>query len=150
MIFDDATRVKGAIKLTNSGVAMDHYQWSHDNSEEFRKGWIKAGDSIPALADQMHLPSDTLQSTIEHYNSSCKAGYDAELGRSASTLLPIVQPPFYAIELWPAIINTQGGPKEKLASAGSKCVGTPHPPLIQCRRTRLALAPQLSRRWECE
>ena len=111
LIFDEETRLKGPIGWTNSGVAMDNYKWSADNSAEIRKGWIKAANEIKALAGQINLPPDSLQSTIAQYNSCCKEGCDPELGRSANTLIPMARAPFYAIELWPAIINTQGGPK---------------------------------------
>jgi hypothetical protein len=111
LIFDENTRLRGPVGWTNSGVAMDHYKWSADNSAEISKGWIKTADDLDELASQINVPSDCLQSTIAQYNSYCREGSDAEFGRSANTLIPIAMSPFYAIELWPAIINTQGGPK---------------------------------------
>jgi succinate dehydrogenase/fumarate reductase flavoprotein subunit len=111
LIFDEETRLKAPIGWTNSGVAMDHYKWSADNSAEIRKGWIKAADDISTLASRMNLPPNSLRATIDQYNSSCKDGRDPEFDRSADTLVAIAKPPFYAIALWPAIINTQGGPK---------------------------------------
>jgi succinate dehydrogenase/fumarate reductase flavoprotein subunit len=130
LIFDEQTRVKGGpIGWTNSGVAMDHYQWSADNSAEIRKGWIKAADDITTLASQMDLPPGSLRSTIERYNSSCEEGCDPEFDRSANTLMALASPPFYAIELWPAIINTQGGPKRNANAQVLNVWGRPIPRL---------------------
>jgi succinate dehydrogenase/fumarate reductase flavoprotein subunit len=125
LIFDEETRLKGPVGWTNSGVAMDNYKWSADNSAEIRKGWIKAADEITALASQINLPPDFLQSTITQYNSFCKEGYDPEFGRSANTLIPIAKSPFYAIDLWPAIINTQGGPRRNARAQVLNVWGSP-------------------------
>ena len=111
LIFDEETRLRGPVGWTNSGIAMDNYEWSVDNSAEIRKGWIKAAENVATLASQINIPPDFLQPTIVQYNSYCKEGYDPEFGRSANTLIPIAKSPFYAVDLWPAIINTQGGPK---------------------------------------
>jgi succinate dehydrogenase/fumarate reductase flavoprotein subunit len=89
----------------------DFYQWSADNSAEIEKGWIKAADSIAALAGEVNMRPDYLQSTISQYNVNCVGGYDPEFGRSTNTLIPIARSPYYAISLWPSLYNTQGGPK---------------------------------------
>jgi predicted oxidoreductase len=51
-----------------------------------------------------------LEETITRYNGSCKAGKDQDFGRAKEDLRPL-EPPLYAIQLWPALINTQGGPR---------------------------------------
>jgi succinate dehydrogenase/fumarate reductase flavoprotein subunit len=111
LIFDEDTRTRGAIARTERGKVSDLYQWSADNSTEIQKGWIKAADSIAALASQIGMRPDYLQSTISQYNVNCVGGYDAEFGRSTNTLIPVARSPYYAIALWPSLYNTQGGPK---------------------------------------
>ena len=111
VIFDEDTRVRGAIGRTDRGKASDVYQWSPDNSAEVRKGWIKAADNIGDLAPQINLRPEQLQTTIAQYNYLCVGGYDPEFGRAPHTLVPIATPPFYAIAIWPSLYNTQGGPK---------------------------------------
>ena len=111
LVFDETTRLKGPVGWTSSGRVSDIYQWSADNSVEIEKGWIKTGETVGALAARLQINQESLDSTIAQYNLSCKRGSDPEFGRVANTLLPIVKSPFYAIALWPAIINTQGGPK---------------------------------------
>jgi len=111
LVFDETTRLKGPIGWTSSGRVSDIYQWSADNSVEIKKDWIKSGQTVSALAARLEINQESLESTITQYNLSCKQGCDLEFDRAANTLLPIVKYPFYAIALWPAIINTQGGPK---------------------------------------
>jgi succinate dehydrogenase/fumarate reductase flavoprotein subunit len=110
-IFDEDTRMRGAIGRTDRGKVSDVYQWSADNGAEIRKGWIRAADHIGELAPQIGLRPEQLQTTIAQYNLMCVSGYDPELGRSPNTLIPIATPPFYAIAIWPCLYNTQGGPK---------------------------------------
>ncbi len=52
-----------------------------------------------------------LQAAINQYNIDCAAGKgDTVFGRTAATMLPLQTPPYYAIALWPAGPNTNGGP----------------------------------------
>ena len=111
VIFDEDTRMRGAVARADHGKVSDVYQWSPDNSAEIRKGWIKAAENITDLAYQINIRPDVLQTTVAQYNLQCVGGYDPELGRPPHTLVPIGRSPYYAIEIWPCLFNTQGGPK---------------------------------------
>ena len=78
---------------------------------EVRKGWIRAADNLADLARQINIRPDILQATVAQYNLQCVGGYDPEFGRAADTLVPLGRAPYYAMELWPCLFNTQGGPK---------------------------------------
>ena len=47
---------------------------------------------------------------MRRWNRACDAGHDAEFGRTLM-LEPIAAGPFYAVELSPSMLNTQGGPR---------------------------------------
>lgn len=111
VIFDEDTRMRGAVAETGRGKISDVYQWSSDNSAEIPKGWIKAAENIADLGYQINVRPDHLQMTIAQYNLQCVGGYDPEHGRSPDTLIPLGRPPYYAMEIWPCLFNTQGGPK---------------------------------------
>ncbi len=111
VIFDEDTRLRGPVASTEQGKVSDYHQWSKDNCVEIKKGWIKAADTIADLAPQINVRADQLQATIAHYNMQCVGGYDAEYGREPDTLVPIARGPYYAVEMWPCLFNTQGGPK---------------------------------------
>src|SRR5262249_54877339 len=89
---------------------IERYEWSDDNRAELAKGWIKTGDSIAALAAKLGLDPAPLEGSVSRWNGYCEAGYDAEFGRTLM-LAPIVKKPFYAVELSPSMLNTQGGPR---------------------------------------
>ena len=117
MVFDEAVRIAGGICGKAAGFTFgwdvihgDCYQWSADNSREVEKGWIKRADSIEELAELIGMPASMLFSTVQRYNAACEVGRDAEWDRNPSTLSPILSPPYYAIALFPASLNTQGGP----------------------------------------
>jgi succinate dehydrogenase/fumarate reductase flavoprotein subunit len=56
----------------------------------------------------MSVPTDTLQVTIQEWNSLCKSNDDDEFGRPCQTRLPIQSPPYYFGQIWPIVSNTQG------------------------------------------
>jgi succinate dehydrogenase/fumarate reductase flavoprotein subunit len=112
VIFDEDTRMRGAIAALGHGKASDVYQWSRDNSAEIGKGWIKAAETIGELANRINLRPDQLQATVAKYNLQCVGGYDPDHGRVPDTLVPLGRPPYYAIEIWPCLFNTQGGPRK--------------------------------------
>jgi succinate dehydrogenase/fumarate reductase flavoprotein subunit len=87
------------------------YEWSSDNSAEVEKGWVVKADTIEELASKIGVDPAGLSQTISNYNGYCAAKQDTEFGRSASVLLPVQTPPYYASELCMTLVNTQGGPK---------------------------------------
>ena len=92
------------------------YQWSDDNSIEISKGWIIKANTIRELAKKIDVDPDTLEETVKNYNEACKKGHDPECNRPADKMDVINTPPFYAMLQWPAMFNTQGGPKRNSKS----------------------------------
>ncbi len=111
VIFDEDTRLRGAVSAIGHGKVSDVYQWSKDNSAEIKKGWIKSAGNIADLALQINMQPDRLQASVAKYNMDCVGGYDPEMGREPHTLIPLGRPPYYAMDIWPVLFNTQGGPK---------------------------------------
>lgn len=76
------------------------------------------------------MPADTLQATVDRWNKDIKNGKDTEFGRIlkrdpkgkvafAGREAPIVseplgEGPYYAVALYPTMLNTQGGPKKNV------------------------------------
>ena len=55
-----------------------------------------------------------LKQQVERYNASCAAGQDENHERSADTLLPLSNGPFYALPITPTIVCTGGGAKRDM------------------------------------
>jgi succinate dehydrogenase/fumarate reductase flavoprotein subunit len=110
LIFDDKTRLSGPIATRVKHSYNQRFKWSGDNSEEIKKGWIKVGRSLGELAAQFDLPADKLQATLTRFNAAYAAG-DDEFARDPQLMRPLKKPPFYGIPIWPALSNTQGGPR---------------------------------------
>jgi succinate dehydrogenase/fumarate reductase flavoprotein subunit len=89
---------------------VERYEWSENNSAELAKGWIKTADRLADLAALVGLDPAALEHTVAGWNRMCEAKHDATFGRTLM-LSPIVRRPFYAVELSPSMLNTQGGPR---------------------------------------
>ena len=89
---------------------IERYDWSPDNSAELGKGWIKKGDSIAELASIIGLDAGALADTVKRWNGYCETQEDLAFGRTLM-LAPIDPAPFYAVQLSPSMLNTQGGPR---------------------------------------
>lgn len=113
LIFDETIRSAGKMTGHCPGQIMDEegFEWSDDNQAEIEKGWIKMGWTIPELAEKIGFLPGMLEQAIAKYNLASVTGYDPEFGRSSLTMGIINKAPYYAIEVWPALLNTQGGPK---------------------------------------
>jgi succinate dehydrogenase/fumarate reductase flavoprotein subunit len=123
MVFDEAYRRKGPIASTLEhfrelwggpvGYPMIHgiYEWSSDNREEMKKGWVLQADTLEDLAGKIGVDSPGLEETVRNFNHACGEGKDSEFGRAKESLAPLAAPPFYAVELGLTLVNTQGGPK---------------------------------------
>lgn len=115
LIFDEAVRQLGPIsRSAGMGSAGIHYSWSKDNSEEIAKGWILKADTITGLARKLNINEMSLYNTIDQWNADICTGKDTLYGREIPNKRPtamIVQRPYYAVKIFPCLINTQGGPR---------------------------------------
>jgi len=127
-IFDEQTRRRGALSRGTAGYNRDLYNWSLDNSVEIEKGWIPKGKTAVELASKISVDSRVLEETILRYNQYCQAGKDKDFDRPKEDLRAL-EPPLYAIQLWPALINTQGGPRRDKESRVLNPEGKPIPRL---------------------
>jgi succinate dehydrogenase/fumarate reductase flavoprotein subunit len=117
MVFDESRRAASPIARSfTSWLPIEmggNVPWSEDNLAEIEKGWIRKGDTVEELAAAIggYMNPSILKQTIDTWNAGCKAGVDAEFGRSANTSKPLVTPPYYAVTLMPGQSNTMGGPE---------------------------------------
>ena len=94
-----------------SGGSYGHYAWSKDNRAEIEMGWIKEAGSVEEAAQAAGcLDPEAAARTIADYNRACASGEDA-LGRPANSLVPIDEPPFYCVPVYPGGATTNGGPR---------------------------------------
>lgn len=135
LVFDEEGRKRGPLAAPLS-LGEYVYEWSKDNMNEIERGWIQQANSIWDLAlklnkiteNQSLMDPEVLQDTISRWNESVERGKDW-LRRPKGTMMPIKAPPFYAIETWPTISNTQGGPVHNAKQQVMDPLGNPIPHL---------------------
>jgi succinate dehydrogenase/fumarate reductase flavoprotein subunit len=114
MIFDETFRKSGHIGKATADWDVSHgnfYAWSDDNLREVEKGWNKRADTLRELAVLIGLPPAALEGSVGRFNGFAAKGEDPDWGRKADTMGRLETPPYYAMELTPAFVNTQGGPR---------------------------------------
>ena len=99
-----------AMDIFSYNVVVKGYKWSHDNSAEIEKGWIKVAKDLPELSRITGIELTALTASISNYNAQARAGVDRDQGRPPETLKPI-DPPYYVATILPLMYNTQGGPR---------------------------------------
>jgi len=66
-------------------------------------------DTLEELAKLMDVPVENFIKTVRRYNELVSMGDDADFGKRAIMLTPIVKPPFYALKWGPALLDVFGG-----------------------------------------
>jgi hypothetical protein len=126
-VFDEAARLAGP--LNGLLGTPNEYTWSPDNSAEVDRGWIRSAGSPAELAAETGIDPATLAQTLEEYNAAAQAGRDEVFGRSADTLVPLELNRLYAIQTWPGIAGTTGGPRHDELARVLRPDGRPIPGL---------------------
>lgn len=129
-ILDEVARRKGPLYRSVNAIGINRdYKWSLDNSEEIAKGWITRAKTICELARKISVDESSLDNTVTRYNEYSRSGRDTDFGRLRETLAPVETPPFYAIELWPGLVSTRGGPRRDKQARVLNHAGKPIPRL---------------------
>ncbi len=114
MVFDQTMMTSGPLyDMTPSHgwtQIIERYDWSEDNSAELQKGWIKTADTLAGLADVIDLDAERLSESVARWNTQAAAGMDEDFSRQLM-LTPFDDGPYYAVEMSPSMLNTQGGPQ---------------------------------------
>jgi succinate dehydrogenase/fumarate reductase flavoprotein subunit len=105
------------------------YRWSADNLAEVGRGWITRAGSPGELAARLGLDPAVLTETLTGFNTAAIAGRDDWFGRRAEYMAPLDLADLFAIELWPAVATTSGGPRRDAWSRVVRPDGTPVPGL---------------------
>jgi succinate dehydrogenase/fumarate reductase flavoprotein subunit len=132
MVFDHALFTCGPLydmkPVSGWGRIMERYEWSRNNEAELQRGWITRRETLRDLAEAIGLDAAALEASVARWNRHAESGTDPDFGRR-KMLVPLVKPPFYAVELSPSMLNTQGGPRRNERAQIVRPDGTPIPRL---------------------
>lgn len=79
--------------------------------------WAVKADSIGDLAERLGVDRAALEATVDRYNSHAAEGVDPDFRRhevglmSPGAVQPIVEAPFYGVEIHAGMLGTNGGPQ---------------------------------------
>lgn len=129
LICDEAGRKMYPLGKATSNDEGIRYEWSDDNLKEVGLGILKRADTLEGLAAALGLEPGSVLASVSRWNEMCAAGGDADFGRPAGSMTPIMQPPFYGAPVWATLSNTQGGPVHDAQSRIIDVYGAPIPRL---------------------
>lgn len=112
-----------------------------DNAAALDKGWIVKADTLEELASAMvstdpmghevTVDGEGLAAEVKHWNEMAAAGTDGDFGRWSPMGLS-EEGPYYAIEIAPSVIVTEGGPRRDGMCRTLDLDGAPIPRLYSC------------------
>lgn len=79
--------------------------------------WVRKADTIRELAELVGLDPDALEATVARFNENAERGEDPDFDRHRTGLMapgrvqPLTRAPFYAVEILPGTLGTNGGPR---------------------------------------
>src|SRR4051812_22800134 len=79
--------------------------------------WVVKADTIGELAEKIAVDPGELEETVARYNEFAVKGEDPDFRRHEVGLMapgvvaPIEKAPFYAVEMYPGMLGTNGGPQ---------------------------------------
>ena len=85
--------------------------------------------TIAELAELMEADPEQLSQTIADFGKAAQEGYDPAFRRAPETMRAFDDGPFYALEVMPDILNTQGGPRRNGQAEVLDTEGNPIPHL---------------------
>jgi len=109
------------IKKYGLGIA---YPGMRDLSRLLKSGYLKSDRTLEGLAARIGVDAAALRATVTRYNGFAQTGIDVDFGKGETELNrfngdethepnpcigPLVIPPYYAVEIWPADIAVSTG-----------------------------------------
>jgi predicted oxidoreductase len=71
--------------------------------------WITTADDLSTLGDRAGIDGAVLRATVEQHNARCGTDAVDEFGRDLTQVLPLVAPPFRALQFFPLARKNLGG-----------------------------------------
>lgn len=127
-ICDQSAFGQCGVTITTWQPQVGGFEYSEDFSKEIDAGLCFKCDTVDDLAIAMKVDVETIRETLDSWNSYVQNGEDLEFGR-APEAMGAIEPPYYAMQLQPYMINTDGGPKRNEDANIVRTDGTPIPRL---------------------
>ncbi len=114
--------------------------WDPLPGRHVRRGYLRTGRTVAALAAAIGVAADALGQTVERHNAFAAAGIDTDFGRGSTPLntqngdpsnkpnpclAPIVQAPFYALAVRAADLATSSGIRVDVDARALDATGRP-------------------------
>lgn len=107
-VFDDAARAAARPETQYAdafAAGMISLNWVKNTlDEQIAAGKVLQGETLEELETRCGIRRGSLSSTLARYNADVAAGVDSMFFKDAAVMKPVATPPFYAVEIRPAIV----------------------------------------------
>jgi 3-oxosteroid 1-dehydrogenase len=114
-----------AVEFPNAGPAFQIFDRTVRDSQRILSlfpgepdpDWVVKAHTIGELAEKIGIDPAALEATVERFNANAAERKDPDFGRTDHGLMspgavkPLVEAPFYAVEIHPGMLGTNGGPR---------------------------------------
>ena len=116
--FEDVKRGGPYHGSQGTSIPMEYGQPFDDEHLGYRKEGLKRilergqaweAGTLEELAKKINVPVDNFVKSVNRYNEIVKSGKDVDFGKRPELLTPIVEPPFTAVKIGPALLFVIGG-----------------------------------------
>lgn len=111
----DYTKILAAAQQTKATVygILDSTNWALSMiNPVIEAGYAYKADTLEELAGMIGVDAAALTNTITQYNNDYASGADdSAFGTPNAQMVPVLEAPFYAYQMQPALYNTMIGPK---------------------------------------
>lgn len=97
-------------------------------ADEIAAGVVFTADTPEELAQKIGVEVDLFVAEFNKFNEAASTGVDAEFARKGEAMR-VLNPPFYAAQVYPVMVNTNGGPVRNANAQILKTSGEPVPRL---------------------
>jgi succinate dehydrogenase/fumarate reductase flavoprotein subunit len=127
-IFDSEEVPRLGTPTTGWLTLVDKVTISEGLADEIAAGLVVKADTLPELAEKMGVDAAVLEATVNRFNEAAASGTDSAFGRPEKSMRPIAAP-YYAAQVYPVMVNTNGGPRRNEDACVIRTDGTPVPRL---------------------
>ena len=116
-------------------LGIDPVSWRDGVLRSIERGFIKTGSNFSELAEQLEIDPAVVNEAVNDWNAMCEKGKDPDFNFDKKWLIPLENPPYYAMKIGAQLMSTYCGLRVSTGMAVIDTKGKPIPGLFAASNT---------------